>query len=336
VETGAGYGSRGGIVTLNGQTREWSELDCLRSRFQPWEIVVAVLLSCAVGGGFAYWRGRSRPFDAAALIESLPPDQATDVYIDVDALRRGGILNLVAGSKASEEPDYRRFVEQTGFDYRSDLDAVAAAFFHNDVYFALRGRFQWKKLAQYAGAQGGRCAGAICSMPGSAPDRHISFYELRPGVLALAVSAAELGVNMIGPKQWKTPPRLPAEPVWISAPSFAFTDVKELPAGTHAFLSPLARAQHVTFAIGPAGKGLQVRLEVACDSAETALAVSAQLTKTTDLLKKMLDREHMTPNKNDLSGVLVAGNFVQKEKTVLGTWPLEPGFVESLASGKIE
>jgi hypothetical protein len=305
-----------------------------------------VVLLCAGVGAFAYWRVAFRPLSAADLVESLPPDQATDVYIDVDALRRGGILNLVAGSKASEEPDYRKFVEQTGFDYRNDLDAVAAAFFHNDVYFAMRGRFQWKKLAQYAGAQGGRCSGDICSMPGSTPDRHISFYLLRPGVLALAVSAAELGVNMIGPKQWKNPPKLPTEPVWISAPSFAFTDVKALPAGTHAFLSPLARAEHVTFAIGPAekspvgkssdGKRLQVRLEVACDSAETALAVSTQLTKTTDLLKKMLEREHMTPNKNDLSGVLVAGNFEQKEKTVLGTWPLEPGFVESLASGKIE
>jgi len=297
-----------------------------------------VVLLCAGAAGFAYWRGAFRPMSAADLVGSLPPDQATDAYIDVDALRRGGILNLVAGSKAAEEPDYRKFVEQTGFDYRSDLDAVAAAFFHKDAYFAMRGRFQWKKLAQYAAGQGGRCTGEICSMPGSTPDRHISFYLLRPGVLALAVSATELGVSMIGPKQWKTPPKLPAEPVWISAPSFAFTDVKELPAGTHAFLSPLARAQHVTFAVGPgsAGKGLQVRLEVACDSAETALAVSSQLTKTTDLLKKMLEREHMTPNKNDLSGVLVAGNFEQKEKTVLGTWPLEPGFVESLASGKIE
>lgn len=305
----------------------------MRSRFQPWQLVVLVALLCGAAA-FAYWRVSSRPFDAVALIESLPPDQGTHLYIDVDTLRRGGILNLVAGSKASEEPDYRKFVEQTGFDYRTDLDAVAAAFFHNDVYFALRGRFQWKKLAEYAGSQGGQCAGSTCSMPASARDRHISFYQLKPGVLALAVSAAERGVNMIGPKQWKTSPKLPAEPVWISAPSFAFTDVKDLPAGTHAFLSPLARAQHVTFAIGPAGKGLQIRLEVACDSSETAAAVAAQLTKTTDLLRKMLERDHMTPNKNDLSGLLVAGNFSQQEKTVSGTWPLDPGFVESLASGK--
>jgi len=310
----------------------------VRSRIQPIHIVVLLVL---LGGpaGFFYWRAHSRPVDALSLLESLPPDQATHVYIDVNVLRRGGILDLIAGSKAAEEPDYRKFVEQTGFDYRTDLDAVAAAFFHNDVYFVLRGRFQWKKLAQYAASQGGQCAGGTCSMAGSTPQRHISFYELRSGVLALAVSAAERGVNMIGPNQWKTSPKLPAEPVWISAPSFAFADVKDLPEGTHAFLSPLARAQHVIFAVGPAaaeGKALQIRLEVACDSPETAAAVAGQLTQTTDLLKKMLVRDHMTPNKSDLSGVLVAGNFQQKDKTVTGTWPLDSSFVESLASGKAQ
>ena len=308
----------------------------MRSRFQLWLILIAIVLLLCGAGAVAYWRVTYRPWSAADLIESLPPDQATHVYIDVDALRRGGILNLVAGSKAAEEPDYRKFVEQTGFDYQTDLDAAAAAFFHNDVYFALRGRFQWKKLARYAGTQGGGCADSICSMPGSTPDRHISFYQLKPGVLALAVSAAEHGVNMIGPKQWKTAPKLPDEPVWVSAPSFAFTDVQNLPAGTHAFLSPLARAEHVVFAIGPAGKGLQIRLEVACDSPETAAAMATQLIKTTDLLKKMLERDHMTPNKNDLSGVLVAGNFQQRDKNVVGLWPLDPGFIESLASGKVQ
>jgi hypothetical protein len=314
----------------------------VRSRFQPIHLVVLLVLLGAPAA-FLYWRVHTPPIDALSLIQSLPPDQATHVFIDVNALRRGGILDLVAGSKAAEEPDYRKFVEQTGFDYRTDLDAVAAAFFHNDVYFVLRGRFQWKKLAQYATSQGGQCAGAICSMAGSTPQRHISFYELRSGVLALAVSAAERGVNMIGPNQWKTAPKLPEEPVWVSAPSFAFADVKDLPEGTHAFLSPLARSQHVIFAVGPAGsaagskaKALQIRLEVACDSPETASVVAGQLTQTTDLLKKMLVRDHMTPNKNDLSGVLVAGNFQQKDKTVTGTWPLDPSFVESLASGKVQ
>ena len=62
------------------------------------------------------------------------------VYIDTGLLRQSGLLELVAGSKAVEEPDYRKFVDQTGFDYRRDLDAVAAAFVDNHVQFLKWGR----------------------------------------------------------------------------------------------------------------------------------------------------------------------------------------------------
>ena len=48
------------------------------------------------------------------------------------------------------------------------------------------------------------------------------------------------------------------------------------------------------------------------------------------LLKKMLEREHMTPNANDLSGVLTAGTFSQQNERVTGIWPIERGFLESL------
>jgi hypothetical protein len=50
----------------------------------------------------------------------------------------------------------------------------------------------------------------------------------------------------------------------------------------------------------------------------------------------MIEREHMTPNPRDLSGVLVAGTFEQRQSTVIGTWPVERGFVEALASGQIQ
>jgi hypothetical protein len=310
----------------------------MKFRFQPWQLAAIVILLCAGAVIFA-WRRHSRTFDAAAMLECLPPDQATHVYVDFDALRRSGILQLISGNKASEDPDYAKFVAQTGFDYSKDLDAAAVAFFHGSEYFALRGRFVWSKLADYAKAQGGSCSSSICSMPASTPDRHISYYMLSSSVLALAVSPEEHGVNMIGPNQWKNPPQLPAEPVWISAPSFVFSDVKNLPTGTHSFLSPLAQADQVTFAVGPAGANsqqLQIRLNVDCPSAEVAATMAAQLNKTTDLLKKMLERDHMKPNANDLSGVLVSGSFEQHDKNVAGKWPIERGFVEALASGQVQ
>jgi hypothetical protein len=50
----------------------------------------------------------------------------------------------------------------------------------------------------------------------------------------------------------------------------------------------------------------------------------------------MLERDHMTPNSGDWSGVLVAGNFQQKDQRVVGTWPVERAFVEALAAGKLQ
>jgi hypothetical protein len=88
------------------------------------------------------------------------------------------------------------------------------------------------------------------------------------------------------------------------------------------------------FAIGPDGNRLQIRLEVACANPGSAANVAAQLTETTGLLKKMLERDHMTPSAGDLSGVLVAGTFQQKDQRVVGTWPVERAFVEALATGK--
>ncbi len=67
---------------------------------------------------------------------------------------------LIAGSKSAEDPEYKTFVEQTGLDYRTDLDAVAAAFAEGNTYLALRGRFVSKKLAAYAQSHGGKCEGA--------------------------------------------------------------------------------------------------------------------------------------------------------------------------------
>jgi hypothetical protein len=305
-------------------------------RFQPWQLAALVIVLCASAVGLAHWWRASRRIDAAGLVECLPRDRSTHVYIDVEALRRNGILDLVAGSQAEEAPDYRHFVEQTSFDYRTDLDAVAAAFMNGDVYLALRGRFDWRQLAKYARDQGGKCLNAICDMPASTPDRHISFYPLKSDILALAVTRQERGVTMIGPSQWTHPPQLPPEPVWISAPSFAFSDVNNLPAGTHAFLSPLAQAQNIVFAIGPEGNRLQIRLEVTCLNAESAAALANQLTATTGLLKNMLERDHKTPNAADWSGVLVAGTFQQKDQRVVGTWPVERAFVEALSAGKLQ
>jgi hypothetical protein len=294
-----------------------------------------VVALCLAAVAVARWWRVSSPYDAARLISALPRDRATVVYLDTEQLRNSGMLALLAGSKAAEEPDYRKFVDETGFDYRTDLDALAAAFVENRFYATLRGRFRWKQLTAYAESQGGECHYSVCTMLGSAADRNISFYPLKSDVLALAVSTDPRAVTYIGSGGTVRMPA-PPDPFWISLPAATFNRLDAFPAGTRAFLSPLAHAEKVIFAAGPKGDRLQLRLEVSCATPEAAAELVKQFSSVTGLLKSMIEREHMTPNPRDLSGVLVAGTFEQRQSTVIGTWPVERGFVEALASGQIQ
>jgi hypothetical protein len=305
-------------------------------RLKPWQLAGAVILLCVAAVAAVRWIRVSRPYDAARLLAALPSERATLLYIDTGLLRQSGMLDLLAGSKAAEESDYRKFIEQTGFDYRTDLDAVAAAFINGSVYLTLRGRFQWKQLTNYAETQGGECHYSVCTMPGSTLERKISFFPLTNTVLALAVSPQPRAVIDITPENQKLSTTAPAEPVWMSFPPSAFGNLDTFPAGTRAFISPLVSARRVTFAAGPKGERLELRLEVACPSPAAAEDLAKQLEGTTELLKRMIQRDSMTPNPRDLSGVLVAGTFQHKQDLVIGSWPVERGFVEALAAGQIQ
>ncbi len=294
-----------------------------------------VVALCVAAVAVARWWRVSMPYDGARLISALPLERATVVYLDTRQLRSSGLLALLAGSKAAEEPDYRKFVDDTGFDYRTDLDALAAAFVNNGFYATLRGRFRWRQLTAYAESQGGECHYSVCTMLGSTAERNISFYPLKSDVLALAVSPDPRAVTSIGSGGRVQMPVL-HDPVWISVPTAAFNRLDAFPDGTRAFLSPLAHAEKVIFAAGPQGNRLQLRLEVACATPQAAAELVKQFSDVTGLLKSMIEREHMTPNRRDLSGVLVAGTFEQRQSTVIGTWLIERDFVEALASGQIQ
>jgi hypothetical protein len=298
------------------------------------KLVASLVVAGAIVAGFLIWRGATT-YNDAQLIQCLPQARATHVFLDVEKLRRGGVLDLIAGSKSAEDADYKAFLEHTGLNYRTDIDAIAAAFSEGNTYLAMRGRFDWKKLSAYVASQGGRCSEAACSMAATRAGYFVSLTPLRRAVLAIAVSTDEHGVRMIGLQDWRKPPRLPQEPVWLSVPSYALSEAS-LGAGTHAFLEPLSQAQDVIFAAGAAGGGFQLRVEATCATPEIAELMTRRLASSTDMLKKMLEREHLTASPNDLSGVLVAGTFTQQKERVNGSWPISRGFLESLAGGELK
>jgi len=307
-----------------------------------------LVLLCAAAVGLLEWR-RSQRYDASRLMQSLPVEGAVKMFINIEQLRDSGLLDVLAGPKTVEDPDYRHFADEIGFDYRADLDAVAAAFVHGDFYAAARGHFDWKRLNEYAVAQQGKCSNGICSIPGGQLDRMISFYPLSTEVLALAVSDNAQGVAMIAPPRGKNGITVPPAAFWISAPGADFKDLKNLPAGTQSFLTPLSQAREAAFSVQPASapgpsppspggsnSTFEIRMDVACTSPDAAAALAKVLTSTTEVLRRMIQQGGSAPKRSDLAAALVSGRFETHDSNVTGFWPMDRRVIESLVSDQMK
>jgi len=299
-------------------------------------VIALAVVGGAVGFGL-YERARIAAASPAEMLRRLPSQNAAVLFVDFDALRRGGILKLISPSKTGEEPDYQVFVTATGFDYRRDLDLAAVSFTGDGEFFVIKGRFDWKKLESYAQSQGGICAGHLCRMPGSTAERKISFYPLQSNLMALAVSGDSSAVMRLrepygGAVQPLEPP---LDPVWFSIPAENLKSPNQLPGGTRLFATALASADKILLSLGPQGQEFEARLAVTCRNSNDAAALATQLQRATSLLRDMIVREKHTPDPKDLSGVLTAGVFQQSGRRVLGRWPLPPDFLQSIAGGTL-
>ena len=91
----------------------------------------------------------------------LPAKDAVILAIDFAALRRAGLIDLLANSKTPEEAEYKQFVSKTEFDYKQDLDLALVSFGPTGKYFLLKGRFDWNRLSAYVKSSGGDCYNTI-------------------------------------------------------------------------------------------------------------------------------------------------------------------------------
>jgi hypothetical protein len=296
------------------------------------QIVALAVAACALAGSAVYWyraRGARQPSN---LVSYLPTANASVMYIDVDALRRSGILNMLAGAKTAEEPDYQQFVRETKFDYRQDLDALAAAFKDGRTYFALRGRFHWNDLRDYATQQGGSCHNDFCVVAGSQPNRRISFYPLKSDVMAMAIGPDDFGAYQVTSNSSKLPLAAPAEPVWALIPAAALKSMDALPASAKAYVPALEGADEIVFSISAArDRQLQFGVHVTCKDAPAASALLSQFETTTKALRDLLAHQRQKPDPADLSGALVAGSFRRDERQVYAIWPIPKALLDAVA-----
>jgi hypothetical protein len=262
--------------------------------------------------GVGLWKAHEDRFDPLA---HLPTADATVASIDVAVLRKSGLLSVLAAKPQSEEPEYRGFVESTGFDYQKDLDHVAAVFTPDATYFVVRGHFDWVKLEAFAKAGGGTCYERLCRMPGSIPERRISFLPLQANVMALAVSKDDLAAAKLRETRAPGDFQKLRDPVWISIPANGLKRAEDAVPAMRLVAATVAGADRVTLTLGPKeGGDYAARLEAICASPQAAASIAEQLKKVTAALK-------------------TTGTFQQSNLKVFGYWPISKGLFENLAGG---
>ncbi len=276
----------------------------------------------------AKWREAQAFYQPEQLLARFPAEEAIVLSADLSLLRKAG---YPGASKAPLETEYRQFIEGSGFDYRRDLDYAMASFSKTGNYFIARGRFNWARLREYAVKQGGSCYQDLCRMQGSTADRRISFLPLRPDTIAIAVSTDDLAATRLTRMGAKPARPLPVDPVWLTIPGSVLRQPEGLPAGLRVMFSGLMQADHVVFTLGPAGSGVEARMEAACKSEDEARVLTSQLRNSISLMKEATARDHA--GSGALAKALMGGVFQQAGRRVTGKWPLAKDLLDSLTAG---
>ncbi|MCX6598225.1 MAG: hypothetical protein NTV70_17875 [Acidobacteria bacterium] len=270
------------------------------------------------------------------LARYLPAKDAVVVSIDVKALRSAGLLEALAGSRVTEESDYRSFVDITGFDYRTDLDALLYSSSNGNIYLLASGRFDWNAITSYASGQGASCRYAFCRMRSSQAGKWLSFFPLRSNVVGFAVSQDELAALELQQQADSLPSGMYSDPASISLPARVFkSDAAGVPASLTPWFKLLAGAQSARFGMGLRNGDFEIKMRVDCPTPASSAEIAQRLNEG---LRQL--REASAANVGDapLTGLpllLSRGDAKQEDRAVVSTWSVSQGFLESLLSGRI-
>lgn len=255
-------------------------------------IVVAVILVYELRVHL-FPAGRSLP----ELVELAPAHSTFIAYIDLAALRNEPLISHLAAlaEPVAVDPDYKKFISSTGFDYQRDLDEVVIAATADEKLAIADGRFDRRRIEEYAFR-----SGAVEKTNGH------TIYVINSKMPGQNISLTFLGTHRIVLGQggdfsgYLTSPRAPLEPAMRQrlsrvAGSPAFVGWKIPDSLTHAigrtgsFAVPaLQSLRAIDLAIKPDGEQLLlISLEGECDDSQQAQSLSASL----DFLRTILHAE---------------------------------------------
>lgn len=298
-----------------------------------WLILACVVLVASLAAGIYFYRHRYVRSDEDLLV-ILPAGDVTTFFANVGALRDYGMLKLLTGTRVAQEREYEKFVREINFDYARDLDRIAGAVDGNQLYFLLRGRFDWEKLRRFPASHGGTCVKHTCRVPTSTPGRWASFHLIQPDVLALALSADTEAVNLLQPPAERRTIAMPTEPVWVRVSDRLLQNPGELPLPLRIFAISVQSASPVVLSAGASneqsGTAFRIALDAGCQNEAAAETIRNQLEIQTKMLQLELQREGQKPRPADLTGLLTAGTFQIVNEHVLGSWPVRAELLHSL------
>lgn len=285
-----------------------------------------ILITAGIAVLFLAWSAwrNSRTLSDAEMLKRLPTTDSLVLSIDFAQLRHSPVFLQLAGSTVAEEPDYKAFVRDSGFDYKLDLDYALASFTPAATFIVVRGHFDWKKLQAYAKQSGGSCYNDLCHMPGSLPERRISFLPLAPDVMGMAVATEDLAASQLLHASTQRPIAVPSQPIWISMPGSALArSARTISFGS--LLSPaLQEISELMLTFGASGDNLSAHMEAQCKTPQDAVTLNGQLTTITTVLKKAMEREKKP-------GLLTDAKFHQTDRTVYGDWTIRKSFIDNFA-----
>jgi hypothetical protein len=304
-------------------------------------VALGLGLSAALAAGIYFFYFRPQYKEPGQLVGLLPKSDAVLFYADIGLLRASGVLSTLEGAKTVQEPDYRRFVSETGFAYERDLDAIAVASLPNQIFAVLRGRFDWKHLNAYATKEGGTCRGSYCSVMNPKSGRWLSFFPIRSNLMAVAVSPDMNAAYTLLPRAGAPAFPAPAYPAWVQVPKRVLDQPDALPPAAQVFLRALSPASEATFGVESAPdrpeSGFLVRMMAQYSSDKEARAVSEHLSQLTRLLSSLASRsEASAKNKGaeaadpGLRELLGSAAFIAGDRQVKGEWYVSRGLLDSV------
>lgn len=222
------------------------------------------------------------------VVAQLPADSAVILYIDVAALRASPFVQPLAAlaAPAQQDPDYTRFVAETGFDYARDLDRVAASArtipLDRSLTVIAEGRFDRKKIGDHArrvGRADQLASGESYVVPGGAPGEQVHFFFPSPNRIHLRHAAPQPGAgSSLDDATLERVTRVAGSPVFVLARLAALPRNLSLFSWQSDQLDALLRTvDWVSLAARPVEDRLKIVLDAESNSAENARQLAGLL-----------------------------------------------------------